>query len=517
MLYKYVLFCMFVRLCVSSRVLVVFPVPGRSHTTLGDAVVRSLLEGGHEVTYIATSTKVKNDHLKVINVTPPGEQNEAEIEQPRLSELLQNSLPSHHELTTGAKYAVRALRHQDVQLLMRKKLVTFDVVIAEWFYSGLLAPLAEVFECPLIWYSPVDATWMNLQLVHEAPNPAYAVDLQASNMASEIPSVIERVHRIWRQTYLTAWQYYISYYIESPLYYEQYQLAIQRRGRTPPPYDQLIYSGALLLINSQPILGQNLPLPNSAKYVGGHHVGMNEQLSKELQHKLDSSKSGVIYVNLGSTISEELPDDIAQQLLEVFRQLEQLVIWRWGRELAHVPANVHVMEWAPQEAILRHPKTTMMISHAGYVSYIEAMYYGVPIVGIPVFGDQLLTVDIAAARGRGVKLHYTNKLAFKLKSVVDDLLGNYTYRSNAKKASSILHQHLVPPSQELRYWVELVISTRGAHLRSPALNLNLIERYHVDVFGLIFLVYWFLTKVLKLVKVYWNDFGTDTEEKEKEE
>ncbi|CAB3234814.1 unnamed protein product [Arctia plantaginis] len=491
--------------------------PGRSHTTLGDAVVRSLLKGGHNVTYITTFTQLGSENLTVINVNPPGDAYNQDGDRPRLSELLRSTLPSHHELTIGAKYAVRALRHEKVQLLMRMKTVTFDVVVAEWFYSGLLAPLAEVFECPLIWYSPVDATWMNLQLVHESPNPAYAADLQASNKASEIPSVTERAQRIWKQMYLTAYQYYMTHYVETPLYYEQYQLAIQLRGRSPPLYDDLLYSGAMMLINSQPTLGQNLPLPNNAKYIGVHHVGNAEPLTKELQDILKNSKDGVIYVNFGSTITEELPDEMLEQLIKVFRHVDQDIIWKYGDKLERVPANVHVVEWVPQQALLKHPKVKLTISHAAYLTYIEAMFYGVPLIGIPVFGDQLLTMDVAVARGRGIKVHYTEKLAFRLKEAINEVLGNITYKTNAKEVSSILHRPLVPPSQELRYWVELVMSTGGAtHLRSPALQLNMIERYHIDVAGLIFLTYWFLTKVAKLVKVYWDDFGTDTGTEERE-
>ncbi|XP_075992931.1 UDP-glucosyltransferase 2-like [Anticarsia gemmatalis] len=520
MLYRsVVLLCALVQLCVCGRVLVVFPMPGRSHTTLGDAVVKSLLKGGHNVTYVTTYTEINNENVRVINVSPKGEQYDPDGERPRLSELLQRSLPSHHELTTGAKYAVRALRHDDLQQLMRDKLVTFDVVVAEWFYSALLAPLAAVFDCPLVWYSSVDACWQSLQLVHEAPSPAYAVDLQASAASSQVPSVSERAHRIWRQTYLTAWQYYMTNYIESPLYYEQYQLALQRRGSSPPLYEDLIYSGSLLLINSQPALGQNLALPTSAKYVGVHHIGRVEPLPKELQTIFDGAKSGVIYVNLGSTINAELPEETARQLLKVFRQLEQVVLWKYGGALDHVPANVHVVDSVPQKAILKHPKTVLMISHAGYLSYTEAMFFGVPLIGVPVFGDQLLTMDLLVSRGRGLKVHYTDKLAAKIQLAVDEVLGNTTYQKNAKEASFILHQQLVPPSHELRYWVELVMSTRGApHLRSPAIHLNMMERYHVDVIALLFLLYWFFTKVAKVIKVYWGDFGTDCgDDKEKNE
>lgn len=76
----------------------------------------------------------------------------------------------------------------------------------------------------------------------------------------------------------------MTHYVEAPLYYEQYQLAIQLRGRAPPLYGDLIYSGAMMLINSHPTLGQNLPLPNSAKYIGVHHVGNTEPSTKVREH-----------------------------------------------------------------------------------------------------------------------------------------------------------------------------------------------------------------------------------------
>lgn len=63
MLYKcWLLLSAYLHMCAHGSVLVVFPVPGRSHTTLGDAVVRSLLKGGHNVSgreQILINTKLK--------------------------------------------------------------------------------------------------------------------------------------------------------------------------------------------------------------------------------------------------------------------------------------------------------------------------------------------------------------------------------------------------------------------------------------------------------------------------
>lgn len=51
----------------------------------------------------------------------------------------------------------------------------------------------------------------------------------------------------------------------------------------------------------------------------------------------------------------------------------------------------------------------LFISHGGLLSTTEAIHYAVPIIGIPVFGDQFNNVDRAVKKGFGklVKLSYT--------------------------------------------------------------------------------------------------------------
>ncbi|KAJ3041031.1 UDP glycosyltransferase 8 [Rhizophlyctis rosea] len=43
--------------------------------------------------------------------------------------------------------------------------------------------------------------------------------------------------------------------------------------------------------------------------------------------------------------------------------------------------------WAPQRSLLAHPSTTLFISHAGGNGIHEALYFGKPILGIPIAGD----------------------------------------------------------------------------------------------------------------------------------
>ncbi|KAL8486225.1 hypothetical protein ACS0TY_023071 [Phlomoides rotata] len=59
-----------------------------------------------------------------------------------------------------------------------------------------------------------------------------------------------------------------------------------------------------------------------------------------------------------------------------------------------------VSGWAPQANILLHPSTGAFISHCGWSSLNESIYYGVPVIGMPMklnmFIDVKMLVDVGA-------------------------------------------------------------------------------------------------------------------------
>ena len=53
-----------------------------------------------------------------------------------------------------------------------------------------------------------------------------------------------------------------------------------------------------------------------------------------------------------------------------------------------LPQRVWAVKWAPQNDILAHPAIKAFVTHGGSNSIYEAAYHAVPIVAVPVFGDQ---------------------------------------------------------------------------------------------------------------------------------
>lgn len=75
------------------------------------------------------------------------------------------------------------------------------------------------------------------------------------------------------------------------------------------------------------------------------------------------------------------------------------------------------------------------ITHGGLMGTQEAIYFGIPVIGIPLFGDQKLNLQNMARKNVGVNLGSFNNITEEnlynaLKSVLYDKKYKYVYFSN---------------------------------------------------------------------------------------
>ncbi|NP_001182390.1 UDP-glucosyltransferase precursor [Bombyx mori] len=471
-------------------VLVITALPFRSLNILGASVVSHLLNAGHEVTYITTSPlkeKPKKNYRE-IDVSANTEIFKGE-EMIDIACLMDNKVEMNHifdlQNITIAN-ALMTFENEDVKKLIQNTNESFDVVIADYIDTEVYAAFSALYGCPLIWLSSLRTNWQTLRLIDEPTNPAYTV----SSISMNYPPLNfkQRIEELWAQW---KWQIVKRLYIvsqEEKIYDNHFVPFIRKRGIKPPNYEDLIYNASLVLANDHHSLG-NLPkTPQNFKQVGGFHISsVVKPLDKVLQNIMDSSKDGVVYFSMGSAWqSKDIPEHIVNELLKVFGNLKQTVIWKFEKNLNDLPKNVHIVQWAPQTSILAHPNCLLFISHGGLLSSTEAIHFGVPIIGIPIFYDQFVNIQKAVISGYGIQVKLNYELPKSLEKALGEMLSDKKYREKAKQLSLIFHDRPVSPGAELVHWVEHVVKTRGAlHLRSPALHVPFYQKLYLDLLAAI--------------------------------
>ncbi|KAL2244122.1 UNVERIFIED_CONTAM: Beta-D-glucosyl crocetin beta-1,6-glucosyltransferase [Sesamum indicum] len=66
--------------------------------------------------------------------------------------------------------------------------------------------------------------------------------------------------------------------------------------------------------------------------------------------------------------------------------------------------GVLVQEWAPQAAILASPAVAGFMSHCGWSSITESVYFGIPVVAVPLKLDQPVNARLVVEAGFGVEV-----------------------------------------------------------------------------------------------------------------
>lgn len=101
------------------------------------------------------------------------------------------------------------------------------------------------------------------------------------------------------------------------------------------------------------------------------------------------------------------------------------MLWKWEDDnLPGKPDNVFIAKWFPQDDILAHENVKLFITHGGLLSSTEAVYHGVPIIGIPVFADQKLNMARAVNGGYGLTIDYIDLTEVALTAALNEILGN---------------------------------------------------------------------------------------------
>ncbi|XP_028433134.1 UDP-glucuronosyltransferase 3A1 [Perca flavescens] len=197
-------------------------------------------------------------------------------------------------------------------------------------------------------------------------------------------------------------------------------------------------------------------------------------------------EAGFIVVTLGSMVSSVSVDPLLVELVAGFSRIPQGVLWRydhkrWPSNLDR-PPNLRLVDWLPLNDLLGHKKARLFITHGGQNSLFQAVYHAVPVLGIPLFGDQFDNVVRAETKGLGLTINPTQITRELLSSTIQTLIQDIRFKSSALSLSRIHKSHPVPPALRLIQWVEHILhSEGGSHLRPASLTQPWYQRYLLDL------------------------------------
>ncbi|KAL6427438.1 hypothetical protein ACFW04_008757 [Cataglyphis niger] len=234
------------------------------------------------------------------------------------------------------------------------------------------------------------------------------------------------------------------------------------------------------------ILGNNhvfgYPKPLLPHVIEIHSLQISEKLEplpEEIREFLDNARDGAIYFSLGSNLqTHQLPAGPLTALCNALGSLKQRVLLKHDGYMTIHPTNVKFVKWAPQQAVLAHPRVMAYVMQGGLQSLQEAVHYSVPVVAIPFFGDQLFNARKILDAGIGLTLDIDTMTESTIVQTLREVVENKTYLNNIKTMSAIVKDELIKPMERAVWNVEHVLKfPNSRHLRYHGRDMSWIDYY----------------------------------------
>lgn len=225
-------------------------------------------------------------------------------------------------------------------------------------------------------------------------------------------------------------------------------------------------------------------MPNMV-LIGGINCKKPDVLSQEFEAYVNASgEHGIVVFSLGSMVSE-IPEKKAMEIADALGKIPQTVLWRYtGSRPSNLAKNTILVKWLPQNDLLGHPKTRAFITHSGSHGVYEGICNGVPMVMLPLFGDQMDNAKRIETRGAGVTLNVLEMTSDDLANALKTVINDKSYKENIMRLSSLHKDRPVEPLDLAVFWVEFVMRHKGApHLRPAAHDLTWYQYHSLDVIG----------------------------------
>lgn len=277
---------------------------------------------------------------------------------------------------------------------------------------------------------------------------------------------------------------------------------ITELGFDSPPtfYDR---KSSILIANADFAIDYPRPITPATKVVGPILPKPPKPLPLQLEQFISANSNGTIIVSFGSVVTGLKYVTNVQMMFNTLGRLPYNVIWKYSEDYSHpIPTNVLTKNWLPQNDLLGHPNVKAFITHCGMNSILEAAYHGVPMVGIPIFGDQIIHAQKIPYQHLGVVLDINKMTAEDLYNSIINVTTDTTITGNSSRVSRLIKNRPNgrTPAQEAGDWIDFALNSQGGrYLRTEEYNLPWYKLYLIDVFAILCIIIVILITVIKLI------------------
>lgn len=270
----------------------------------------------------------------------------------------------------------------------------------------------------------------------------------------------------------------------------------------------------MLFVNSHPLIDGQESLPQNVIQVAGLQISTTtkknekeENLPIDLRSFIESTKKGSILFSMGTNFRTELlSHEEKEMFFKIIREMSDYnFLWKFDVSQVNgfeIPSNLIVRSWLPQQDILAHSNVIAFISHCGLLSTHEAYWFGVPIIGIPVYVDQHINCARIKKAEVGEVLSLMDLTVNETISTIRRVVENPKYRENMKIKSKIFRSQKETPIERAVWWVEWLVNNSPDHLKSPTVNMNFIQSNSYDVIFFIFLAFYAIFHLLNALSKF---------------
>ncbi|CAH0548076.1 unnamed protein product [Brassicogethes aeneus] len=384
----------------------------------------------------------------------------------------------------------KILEVESVRNAIRSK---YDVILIEnitplTYVAGIMnrAPIISVCPAPG-WLGGHDALG----------NPTHPV--LTPNFLLGIEDNLTFFDRLRSTTFNILWRMLYTYY-DLP---RCDKIARKHFGENIPSLAEVQKNTSLALFTHNLVANSIKPTVPAVVDINLIHIKAKKPLPNDIKEFMDKSKRGVVYFSLGTY---ELTYNTTKHRMSIIREalmsLPYDVLWKYHID-EDMPCNIMVKRWFPQHDVLGHPKLKVFVTQRGANSIEEAIYETVPMVILPVQGDQGQNAKKMVSMGMAEMLDIFTMTKKDLTKTITHVAESQKYKDSAIKQSRILKDQPMKGVKKAVWWVEYVLRHNGApHLRSGFVDMPFYQYYLLDVMGFFLLCFFLIMVVFYKILTY---------------